>query len=57
MALRELNPDTPPPVCSFCGQAVGEIDLLIRSRGNHICNHCVEQINDLLKDDEERDSI
>lgn len=57
MAIKELNLDTPPPVCSFCGEAVGVIELLIRSRGHYICNHCVEQINDLLKDDEERDSI
>lgn len=57
MAIRELDLNTPPPVCSFCGQAVGEIDLLIRSRGHHICNYCVKQINELLKDDEEKDSI
>ncbi len=56
MAIKELNPDTPPPVCSFCGEAVGVIELLIRSRGNYICNHCVEQINELLKNDEEKEA-
>lgn len=55
MAIKELNPNT-PATCSLCGQPEADVKILIHSRGNYICNHCVEQINELLKNDEEKEA-
>lgn len=57
MATRELNPNPlkpRPSACSFCGQPEDEVKVLIHSNGNYICDCCVDDINELLKEDEEK---
>ena len=47
MADREIN-------CSFCGRKKSEVDILIAGVTGHICDHCIEQADAIVK--EERDS-
>ena len=47
MADREIN-------CSFCGRKKSEVDLLIAGVTGHICDHCIEQADAIVK--EERDT-
>jgi ATP-dependent protease Clp ATPase subunit len=58
MATKNLTlmPSAQGRKCSFCGQPESEVNVLIHSRGNFICDHCVKEINELLKDDEEKES-
>lgn len=34
--------------CSFCGRSKKEVDLMISGINSHICNHCIEQSNEIL---------
>jgi len=57
MATRELNPSNRlAHECTFCGVPETEVVALIHSRGNYICNRCVGDINELLKDEENEHS-
>lgn len=47
MADREIN-------CSFCGRKKSEVDILIAGVTGHICDHCIEQADAIVK--EERDT-
>ena len=47
MADREIN-------CSFCGRKKSEVDILIAGVTGHICDHCIEQADAIVK--EERDA-
>lgn len=40
-----------PQVCSFCGRNREEVDLMISGINAHICNHCIEQSVEILKED------
>lgn len=57
MATRELNPKNQlPKECTFCRQQEDEVAILLHSRGCYICNHCVDDINKLLEDEENEHS-
>ncbi|MEJ7137059.1 ATP-dependent Clp protease ATP-binding subunit ClpX [Amphibiibacter pelophylacis] len=44
--------DTPDPLhCSFCGRSEDQVARLIGDKTTLICNHCVSDCVDLLKDD------
>ena len=47
MSDREIN-------CSFCGRKKSEVDILIAGVTGHICDHCIEQADAIVK--EERDT-
>lgn len=36
--------------CSFCGRSSNEVDLLITGVNGFICNHCVEQASQIIRD-------
>ena len=48
MADREIN-------CSFCGRKKSEVDILIAGVTGHICDHCIEQADAIVK--EERNQV
>ena len=44
MADREIN-------CSFCGRKKAEVDILIAGVTGHICDHCIEQAETIVKEE------
>lgn len=44
MAEREIN-------CSFCGRKKSEVDILIAGVTGHICDHCIEQAETIVKEE------
>ena len=48
MSDREIN-------CSFCGRKKSEVDILIAGVTGHICDHCIEQADAIVK--EERNQV
>jgi ATP-dependent Clp protease ATP-binding subunit ClpX len=42
--------------CSFCGKAQSEVQKLIAGPGIYICNECVGICDQILKDDEGKNS-
>ena len=44
MADREIN-------CSFCGRKKSEVDILIAGVTGHICDHCIEQAEAIVKEE------
>ena len=44
MADREIN-------CSFCGRKKSEVDILIAGVTGHICDHCIEQADAIVKEE------
>jgi len=49
MADREIN-------CSFCGRKKSEVDILIAGVTGHICDHCIEQAEVIVKEERNNDS-
>ncbi len=49
MADREIN-------CSFCGRKKSEVDILIAGVTGHICDHCIEQAEAIVKEERNDDS-
>ena len=47
MADREIN-------CSFCGRKKSEVDILIAGVTGHICDHCIEQADAIVKEEPTR---
>ncbi|MDP5140173.1 MAG: ATP-dependent Clp protease ATP-binding subunit ClpX, partial [Spirosomaceae bacterium] len=37
------------PKCSFCGRPKNEVELLLSGNDGHICNDCIIQGNDIVK--------
>lgn len=37
--------------CSFCGRKKSEVDMMIAGITGHICNHCVEQATEIVKEE------
>lgn len=37
--------------CSFCGRDKGETNLLIAGISGHICDHCIEQAHNIIKEE------
>jgi len=37
--------------CSFCGRKKNEVDILIAGTTGHICNHCVAQAQNIVRDE------
>ena len=48
MADREIN-------CSFCGRKKSEVDILIAGVTGHICDHCIEQAEAIVKEERDND--
>jgi ATP-dependent Clp protease ATP-binding subunit ClpX len=48
MADREIN-------CSFCGRKKSEVDILIAGVTGHICDHCIEQADAIVKEERHKD--
>ncbi|MBL6619479.1 MAG: ATP-dependent Clp protease ATP-binding subunit ClpX [Flavobacteriales bacterium] len=48
MADREIN-------CSFCGRKKSEVDILIAGVTGHICDHCIEQADAIVKEERHSD--
>ncbi len=46
MADREIN-------CSFCGRKKSEVDILIAGVTGHICDHCIDQADAIIKEERE----
>lgn len=44
MADREIN-------CSFCGRKKSEVDILIAGVTGHICDHCIEQADAIVREE------
>ncbi|MBS9525954.1 ATP-dependent Clp protease ATP-binding subunit ClpX [Litoribacter ruber] len=38
--------------CSFCGRNKKDVDLMVSGISAHICNHCIEQANQILGEEE-----
>ena len=49
MADREIN-------CSFCGRKKAEVDILIAGVTGHICDHCIEQADAIVKEERNDDN-
>lgn len=49
MADREIN-------CSFCGRKKSEVDILIAGVTGHICDHCIEQAEAIVKEERSDES-
>ena len=39
--------------CSFCGRNKKEIKVLIAGIDGHICNECISQANEIIKEEED----
>lgn len=39
--LLKLDPEPPPPLCSFCGKGVNQVTEMINGNNAYICNQCV----------------
>ncbi len=37
--------------CSFCGRAKNEVDVMIAGVTGHICNHCIDQATNIVKEE------
>ena len=37
--------------CSFCGRTKEEVDMLIAGMSGHICDHCVSQATNIVKEE------
>lgn len=37
--------------CSFCGRKKSDVDILIAGITGHICNHCIDQANSIVKEE------
>jgi ATP-dependent Clp protease ATP-binding subunit ClpX len=37
--------------CSFCGRAKNEVDVMIAGVTGHICNHCISQAQNIVKEE------
>jgi len=37
--------------CSFCGRAKNEVDVMIAGVTGHICNHCIAQAQNIVKEE------
>ncbi|BDD08633.1 ATP-dependent Clp protease ATP-binding subunit ClpX [Fulvitalea axinellae] len=37
--------------CSFCGRYKQDVDLMVSGINAHICNHCIEQASQILKEE------
>ncbi|MCB9361221.1 MAG: ATP-dependent Clp protease ATP-binding subunit ClpX [Flavobacteriales bacterium] len=37
--------------CSFCGRPKGEVDVMIAGVTGHICNHCISQAQNIVKEE------
>ncbi len=44
MAEKEIS-------CSFCGRKKSEVDILIAGITGHICNHCIDQAGNIIKEE------
>ena len=40
-----------PIHCSFCGRSKGDVDVLIAGVTGHICDHCIEQADGILREE------
>ena len=45
-----------PINCSFCGRSKEDVDVLIAGVTGHICDHCIEQADGILKEERKPDS-
>ena len=54
--LREHGAPAPKNACSFCLRVEEDVKVLIHGRNRFICDECVEDINQLLKDEVEETS-
>ena len=36
--------------CSFCGRSKREVDVMIAGVTGHICNHCITQAQNIVKE-------
>src|SRR5690606_16931906 len=37
--------------CSFCGRSKSEVDVMIAGVTGHICNHCISQAQNIVKEE------
>ena len=37
--------------CSFCGRAKNEVEVMIAGVTGHICNHCISQAQNIVKEE------
>ena len=37
--------------CSFCGRTKEDVDMLIAGMSGHICDHCVSQATNIVKEE------
>ena len=44
-------PDHTSIVCSFCGKNKQDTNILIAGKSAHICNACIEQAHEIVKQD------
>ncbi|MFZ9054466.1 MAG: ATP-dependent Clp protease ATP-binding subunit ClpX [Flavobacteriales bacterium] len=44
-----------PINCSFCGRSKEDVDVLIAGVTGHICDHCIEQADGILKEERKPD--
>ena len=44
MAKKEVS-------CSFCGRAKSDVNVLIAGITGHICDHCIDQANNIIKEE------
>lgn len=49
MGKQEVN-------CSFCGRKKSEVNMLIAGISGHICDHCIEQADEIIKQEFEHTS-
>lgn len=49
MGKQEVN-------CSFCGRKKSEVNMLIAGISGHICDHCIEQADEIVKQEFEHTS-
>ncbi len=45
-----------PIHCSFCGRSKDDVDVLIAGVTGHICDHCIEQADGILKEERKPDT-
>ena len=43
--------ETEKVVCSFCGRNKQDTNILIAGNSAHICDACIEQAHDIVKED------
>ena len=51
MATTTTRAKYPSVRCSFCGRSTEAVEKMITGPSVHICSHCVEMCNEILRED------